>query len=324
MVCVGDVVCIGVVVVVFFGVGVEVVVGVFVFVIGVVGLVRFGVCVIGFGFVFTVVCGFFGLIIVCWRVGRVVDGRLAVCVFVVLRDVLLLRIGVIVAGLVGNVELIVILFSCCWFCGWVSVLFRLFCILIRCWLFVVIGVCFWVGVEEIGGREIFCWVFFVDVVFGVGCTLFVWSVVLLVRLIFFSLDAVWSLEVVEGVFSVESISMINSSRIRMSTFIIIYWREAGLLVVFLRLRGRRFTRFLFTVLFSDSLIFFSIFGFLLRFFCVRVGRRSLVLLSLILLKLICGSLRLVRLERLEDWRERLVRRSLGSGFSSFFGLNLFI
>lgn len=247
VVCVGDVVCIGVVVVVFFGVGVEVVVGVFVFVIGVVGLVCFGVCVIGFGFVFMVVCGFFGLIIVCWWVGCVVDGCLVVCVFVVLCDVLLLWIGVIVVGLVGNVELIVILFSCCWFCGWVSVLFRLFCILICCWLFVVIGVCFWVGVEEIGGREIFCWVFFVDVVLGVGCMLFVWLVVLLVRLIFFLLDVVWLLEVVEGVFSVELILMINSSRIRMLMFIIIYWWEVGLLVVFLCLCGWCFMCFLFMV-----------------------------------------------------------------------------
>ena len=68
---------------------------------------------LGFGSVFTVACGFFGSITACWRAGRVVAGRSAVCVFAVSRDALPLRTGATVAGSVGNVELTATLFNCC-------------------------------------------------------------------------------------------------------------------------------------------------------------------------------------------------------------------
>lgn len=113
MVCAGDAVCTGAVVAVSFGAGVEVAAGAFVLATGAAGSVRFGVCATGFGSVFTVACGFFGSITACWRAGRVVAGRSAVCVFAVSRDALPLRTGATVAGSVGNVELTATLFNCC-------------------------------------------------------------------------------------------------------------------------------------------------------------------------------------------------------------------
>ena len=113
MVCAGDAVCTGAVVAVSFGAGVEVAAGAFVLATGAAGSVRFGVCATGFGSVFTVACDFFGSITACWRAGRVVAGRSAVCVFAVSRDALPLRTGATVAGFGGHVVLTAPLVHCC-------------------------------------------------------------------------------------------------------------------------------------------------------------------------------------------------------------------